>query len=455
MPPASSSANPPIAPPTRPLERFLRLFTDVRDGEGPQLLLLAFNTFLILASYYLMKPVREVLILDQPHGAELKSYAYGAQAVLLLGIVPLYGALATRMSRQRLINVVTLFFIVCLPLFWWAAGADAAIGFVFFLWTGIFSLMVIAQFWGYANDLYSVEAGKRLFAVIAFGSSAGAVFGAWLAGQLIRAIGVPPLLLVAAGVLGFSLLLFNWTDRLVLRDDSAREAEQAQAVIGGQGAFRMVLGDRYLLLMALVILLLNCINSAGEYILSSIVRQAADAQVAAGTMTHEQVRSFIGAFFSDYFGIVNLAGMVLQLFLVSRLVKWIGVPAALLVLPVVALGSYAVAALLPTLVAVRWAKVAENSVDYSLMNTVRHMLFLPTTREQKYKAKQVIDSFAARAGDVVSAGIVFVGTAVLSLSVAHFAWINVALVVVWIGVCVATGAEFRRRSAAAEAATDA
>ena len=452
MPAASTSATP-GAPPRRPLERFLRLFTDVRDGEGPQLLLLACNTFLILCAYYLMKPVREVLILDQPHGAELKSYAYGAQAVLLLAIVPLYGALATRLSRQRLINVVTLFFIVCLPLFWLAAGADAPIGFVFFLWTGIFSLMVIAQFWGYANDIYSVEAGKRLFAVIAFGSSAGAVFGAWLAGQLIRAIGVPPLLLVAAGVLGLSLLLFNWTDRRVLRGETAREAEEAQAVIGGQGPFRMVLSDRYLLLMALVILLLNCINSAGEYILSSIVKQAADAQVAAGTLAPQEVRRFIGAFFSDYFGIVNLAGMLLQLFVVSRLIKWVGVPAALLVLPVVAFGSYAVAALLPTLVAVRWAKVAENSVDYSLMNTVRHMLFLPTTREQKYKAKQVIDSFAARAGDIVSAGIVFLGTSVLTLSVAHFAWINVALVVVWLGVCIATGAEFRRRSAAAEAAT--
>ena len=438
--------------PRRPLERFLSLFTDVRDGEGRQLLMLAFSTFLILTAYYLMKPVREVLILDQPHGAELKSYAYAAQAVLLLVIVPLYGALATRLSRQRLINVVTLFFIVCLPLFWFAVGAKAPVGFVFFLWTGIFSLMVIAQFWGYANDIYSVEAGKRLFAVIAFGSSAGAVFGAWLAGRLIREIGVPPLLLAAAAVLTLSLLLFNWTDRLVLREEGAREAEQAQAVIGGQSPFRLVLGNRYLLLMALVILLLNCINSAGEYILSSIVTHAADARVAAGTLTPPEVGRFIGGFYSDYFSVVNLAGMVLQLFLVSRLVKWIGVPAALLVLPVIALGSYAIAALLPTLVAVRWAKVVENSVDYSLMNTVRHMLFLPTTREEKYKAKQVIDSFAARAGDVVSAAIVYLGTAVMTLSISQFAWINVALVAIWIAVCAATGAEFRRRSAEAPAA---
>jgi AAA family ATP:ADP antiporter len=442
MPPAQTAP-----PPRRPLERFLSMFTDIRDGEGVQLLLLAFNTFLILTSYYLMKPVREVLILDQPGGAELKSYAYAAQAVLLLVIVPLYGALAARMSRQRLINVVTLFFVACLPLFWWAMGREASLGFVFFLWTGIFSLMVIAQFWGYANDVYSVEAGKRLFAVIAFGSSAGAVFGSWLAGRLIREIGVPPLLLVAAVVLGASLVLFNLTDRRVLHGEPTRMAQDAQAVIGGASPFSLVLGNRYLLLMALVILLLNCINSAGEYILSSIVKQAADGQIAAGTLAREEVGKFIGTFYSDYFSIVNLVGMLLQLFAVSRLIKWIGVPAALLVLPVVALGSYAVAALVPTLLAVRWAKVVENSVDYSLMNTVRHMLFLPTTREQKYKAKQVIDSFAARAGDVVAAGVVYVGTAVMTLSVAQFAWINVALVVVWIAVCAATGAEFRRRSA--------
>ena len=227
----------------------------------------------------------------------------------------------------------------------------------------------------------------------------------------------------------------------MLSGETASEARCAQSAIGGQGPFRLVLSDRYLLLMALVVLLLNCVNSAGEYILSSIVKQAADAQVAAGALTHHEARRFIGAFYSDYFGVVNLVGMVLQLFAVSRLIKWIGVPAALLMLPVVALGSYAVAALLPTLGAIRWAKITENSVDYSLMNTVRHMLFLPTTREQKYKAKQVIDSFAARAGDVFSAGIVYLGTAVLSLSVAQFAWINVALVLVWIGACAATGAD--------------
>ena len=122
---------PPRPPPRGPLERFLRLFTDVQDGEGAQLLLLTLNVFLILTAYYVVKPVREVLILDQPGGAELKSYAYAAQAVLLVVLVPLYGALATRLPRRRLINVVTAFFIACLPAFYLLAEAKAPVGFGF------------------------------------------------------------------------------------------------------------------------------------------------------------------------------------------------------------------------------------------------------------------------------------------------------------------------------------
>jgi AAA family ATP:ADP antiporter len=439
----------PALPPRGPLERFLRLFTEVRDGEGLQLVLLALNVFLILTAYYVMKPVREALILDQPGGAELKSYAYAAQAVLLVILVPLYGALATHLPRRRLINVVTAFFIACLPAFYMLAQEKAPIGFVFFLWIGVFSLMVIAQFWAYANDIYTPEAGKRLFAVIAFGASSGAVFGAWLSGKLIRAIGVHPLLLAAATILAVSLILFNFID---LRGQAARErravAAEEDVPIGDGNAFALVLRNRYLLLVALVIFLLNWVNSAGEYILSSIVKQAADADVAAGTLSAGEEGRFIGAFFADYFQVVNITGMLLQLFVVSRVVKYLGVPVALCILPIVSLGSYTLAALIPSLAVVRWAKTAENSVDYSLMNTVRQMLFLPTTREEKYKAKQVIDSFVVRAGDVLSALTVYLATHMFALSVSQFAWINVALVLVWLVLAVLTGREFKRRAAA-------
>jgi AAA family ATP:ADP antiporter len=436
--------------PRRPLERMLRLFADVREDEGPRLLALALNVFLILVAYYVMKPVREVLILAQPGGAELKSYAYAAQAVLLVVLVPLYGAVAARLPRRRLINGVTALFIACLPVFYALAERGVGVGVVFFLWIGVFSLMVIAQFWAYANDVYTPAAGKRLFAVIAFGASAGAVAGAWLSGQLIHVIGVHALLLAAAGVLLLSLALFNVIDR---HDRQRRHAgrtpdDPTEKAIGGHGAFALVLGNRYLLGMALVILLLNWVNSAGEYILSSIVKQAAEDQMAAGLLAPADQGRYIGAFFADYFQLVNVIGLVLQLFFVSRLVKWLGVPVALCVLPVVALGSYGAAVLLPSLAIVRWVKTAENAVDYSLMNTVRQMLFLPATREEKYKAKQVIDSLIVRSGDVLAAGTVYLGTAVFALGVSQFAAINVVLVLAWLAASVLTGLEFRRRTAA-------
>ena len=432
----------------RRIDALLRLFADVRAGEGARLFALATNAFLILTAYYVMKPVREVLILDQPGGAELKSYAYGMQAVLLMVVIPLYSSLATMLPRRQLINVVTAFFIACLPIFYLLAEAKAPIALVFFLWIGIFSLMVVAQFWAYANDVYTPDEGKRLFAFIAFGASSGAVFGAWLSGELIGLLGVNALLLAAATILALSLLLFNVIDRGAGVDRSVARQATTDISIGGGDAFALLLKSRYLVVMALVILLLNWVNSAGEYILSSIVKHSADAAVQAGTMSRGDEGRYIGTFFSDYFQLVNIIGMLLQLFVVARVVSWVGVPVAMCILPVVALVSYTCAALLPTLAMVRWIKTAENSVDYSLMNTVRQMLFLPTSRKEKFKAKQVIDSFIVRVGDVLSAITVYVGTALLSLTVAQFAWINVVLVLVWLALSVITGLEFRRRVSA-------
>jgi ATP:ADP antiporter, AAA family len=444
------SAVPVSATSKLPLDRFLSLFADVHRGESGRLLLLTFNIFLILTAYYVMKPVREALILAQPGGAEIKSYSMALQAVLLAGIVPAYGALASRLARRRLINIVTAFFIACLPAFYLAAEAGWHVGVPFFLWIGIFSLMVIAQFWAYANDVYTPDAGKRLFAVIAFGASSGAVFGAYISGHLIGVLGVNPMLLVAATILAASVALFNVIDAREQAVAAARTHSAAvEEPIGDGNPFALVMRNRYLLLIAALVLLLNWVNATGEYVLSSIVQRAAEERVLGGTLERSKEGAFIGAFYADYFQVVNIVGMLLQLFLVSRIVKLVGVQVAVCVLPVVALGSYAVAALLPSLAVVRWVKTAENSVDYSLQNTVKQMLFLPTTREEKYKAKQVTDSLVVRAGDVLSSATVFIGTSLLALGTTQFAWINVALVALWLVVAVMVGREFRRRTDAA------
>jgi len=431
------------------LERVLGLFAEVRGGEGVQVLLLSLDLFLILTAYYLMKPVREALILAEPGGAELKSYAAAAQALLLAGVVPLYGRLARRLPRRRLINVVVGFFVLCLPAFWLLVEAEIPVAIPFYLWIGTFSLMVIAQFWSYANDIYSRDAGERLFAIIAFGGSAGAVFGSYVSTELIERLGVSSLLLGAAVVLAASVLLFDVIDARAGRDaDEGAAGTASEEPIGDGNPFAIVLRDRYLLSIALLMLLLNWVNTTGEYVLGRIVSDAAADAVANGTAAAGQEGAFIGAFYAQFFGVVNATGMVLQLFVVSRLITHLGVPLAVLVLPLVSLGSYAAVAAVPMLALVRWVKTAENSIDYSLQATVRHVLFLPTTRREKYMAKQAIDTFFVRAGDVLSAVTVYVGTAVFALGVSRFALVNVCLVAVWLLVSVAVGRGFVRRSAA-------
>lgn len=166
------------------LDRLLSLFAPVEAGEGLTALLLMMNLFLLMTAYYIIKPVRESLILGNA-GPEIKTYAGAAAALVFLFVVPLYGKLASRLNRLRLINGVTAFFASNLVVFYELGRHNMSFGVVFFLWVALFNLMLVAQFWSFANDVYSQERGKRLFAIIGIGSSLGAIVGADVAGRLL------------------------------------------------------------------------------------------------------------------------------------------------------------------------------------------------------------------------------------------------------------------------------
>ena len=421
------------SPPRSSLERFLALFTEVRPGEGTVSLLLALNVFLILMAYYVLKTVREALILGEG-SAELKSYMSAAQVGVLAIVVPLYGHLVAKLPRMRLINSVTLFFLSCLLLFYVLALFKIPLAVVFFVWIGVFNLMVVAQFWSFANDVYSKDQGERLFVIVGFGASLGAVVGSRVADRLIDWVGVYELMLVGAAILVAELLITNHVDRRhpAPAAGTARVRTAAPAKPSGTNAFAMVFKTRYLLLMALMLMLLNWVNTTGEYILGSIVKETASNMIAAGQAGGLSEEQLIGDFYSKYFTAVNVLGLLLQLFVVSRVVKYLGIPWAVMILPVISMGAYNIIVFYPALMAVLGAKVAENSTDYSLNNTVRNMLFLPCTYEQKFAAKQAIDSFFVRMGDVLSAVLVFVGTTVFSLHPRGFAAVNAIIVAAWL-----------------------
>ncbi len=449
------------------LERVLGVVTEVRAGEGITALLMTLNVFLLLTAYYVIKPVRKGLILAVPNGASYESYLSAAIAVALLFAVPAYARAAGRMPKNKLVVLVTLFFASHLFVFFGLsqiASVRQYLGLVFYVWVGIFNMMVVAQFWAFANDLYTQEQGKRLFALLGLGASVGAAVGAWITKPLKNAIGntsfgVYLLLVVSAVMLGCCAMLSQAAHR---RERAGREpareempppvskqAKPAHRDGTGEGAFALVLRHRYLTLIAVFSLLFTWVNTNGEFMMSALVSQASeDAAIAAGKVGAEAIAKYKEGFstelFADFFLWVNVLGVGLQTFAVSRIVRFGGLRLAFFILPVIALADATLVAALPLLGVLRYGKIAENATDYSVNNTVRNMLWLPTTTEMKYKAKQAVDTFFVRMGDVASAilvlavvagGKALAGSDVPTASVVRiFGITNLALVIAWLFV---------------------
>jgi len=466
--------------------KFLRLFTDIRPGEAPKALLLSLNLFLLLLAYYLIKPVREALLLVDKDAPRIKSYLSGAQAFLFVFVILAFSLLASKVPRHKLITWVTLFFISNLAIFYFLrlAGVGAGLmGIIFFIWIGIFNYLVVAQFWGFANDLYTYEVGKRIFPLIAFGATLGAVIGSRIAKMIIEPFGKFNMMLLSGAVLGVCILMAVFIHRREIRstDPSGRPDIhlQEKPLKPGDG-FSLVVKTRYLLYIALAILVYNFINTNGEYIISDVATRSGEKAWSApvskpkelnlewfqerdlnkdGLLTGQEipdkkvldrlddnkdkaitlqeahdnyVGGYNGKFFSDYQFLTNILALVIQLFLVSRIFRWVGVGGALFVLPFIALGGYGFISLGATLVLVKWVKSLENGTDYSLMNTIKAALFLVTSREEKYKAKAAIDTFFVRAGDALAALAVFVGTTFLAMKIEKFAILNILFVLVWL-----------------------
>jgi AAA family ATP:ADP antiporter len=414
------------------LERALAPIADVRHDEAVTALLMTLLMFLVLGAYYMLKTAREVFILTEG-GAEVKSYSSAGQALLLLAIIPAYSAFASRVNRGRLVTWVTLFFALNLGLFVLASEAGLRVGIAYFLWVGIFNVMVIAQFWAFANDLYTPEQGKRIFPLIGVGSSLGAWLGSVRASDLITAAGPTRLLIGGGAVLVLCAFIAAAVDRLAVRTQGKAQAAAAGTPLGSDGAFSMIWSDRYLLLIALLTVVLNVVNTSGEYLLGRYIVEQSQVLYGVGPEAAADRERFVGEMYGRLFSTVNLVGFLMQMFVVSRLFKFLGVNRTLFVHPLVALVGYLMMLRAPSLQLIGMVKVADNSLDYSVGNTVKQALWLPTSREAKYKAKQAVDSFFMRAGDVIQAGIVFAGER-LAMTVPAFAAVNVVLVGAWLGI---------------------
>jgi len=454
-------------------ERLLRVFTDIRPGESPAALLMFANVFLILMAYYFIKPLREGWIavsdIEGLSKMEVKAYSSFAQSVFLLFVVGWYAKLSDRWDRATLFTRSTLFCISNMVVFWFLQPQFffekvRFSGILYYLWVGMFGVFVVAQFWTFCADVYTDERGKRMLPFIAIGATSGAAAGSWMVGRLVSSGLVPTeaLLLLAVLPLFLSIVLIRNVEGLARRrgttDDgrarggeSASKGEEEKASIWS-GA-RLVLVSRFLLLAALVTLFTNWVNTSGENLLFRVIQEALTAQaqaqgVADGRDLLKFTRDGTTAFYGNFFFWVNVSAMLLQAFVASRLLKYGGFAAILLILPVIALGSHTLMALLPVLAVVKMMKIAENATDYSLNNTSRHVLWLPVSSAMKFQGKPAIDTLYVRLGDGLAALTVLVGVNLLTLATAEFFAFNVFLVLCWLAVGVLLVREHRRASEA-------
>ena len=413
-------------------ERFLSRFYRVEPGEGRSVALFFCYALLMMVSYYILKTIREPLLLTSS-SAEYKSYAHAVIALLLLLIVPLYGWVFRSTRKRQLTQIVTLFFLACMALFFLAGRKGMDIGFAYYVWVGVFAVMVPTQFWAFAADSYSLDSGKRLFPVIMVGATAGSLMAPTLSGALFPTLGPWLLMLAAMALLAMTLPLVSRSKSAIpARSRSPGEVPGARSDGGILGGLALVFSNRFLFLLALLILLLNWVNTTGEYILAEMVVRHAEAAVAANVGVDKS--EFIAAFYGGFFFLVNLLTLLFQVFAVARVFQWIGVRGAVLVLPLITMVGYGLVAFVPVFSVIRLVKLMENSTDYSLMNTTRHALYLPLPRAHKYEGKTAIDGFFWRFGDLVQAGVIFAGLHWFNFDVAEFAALNMVLSMAWLAV---------------------
>jgi AAA family ATP:ADP antiporter len=414
---------------------------DLRSPEGMATLHFALRLFLILLAYYLMKPVREALILDDTtsffagNKAVLRSFALAGQATLLLILVPFYSNLIRRIHGDKLFHVVTLFLAGNLLLFYFLGGTlGIDIGVAFFVWLGIFSVVQVSQFWTMVSDYHCVERGTRLTSYIAIGGSLGAMIGAMIAKFLFLSLGTYGLMLVAIAMLVVAVLVPGTDASLKKETFEDSESESFQHLLGG---LKRVASIPYLRWIAFSVVLLNLINSTGEFILADFV-------------TAEKKGAEIGEFYATFYLYVNIATLILQAFVVRPMYKVIGVGGALISLAVINLGMYVSVLFFPVLAWFAIVKMADNSIDYSVANTTKQILFLPLDRFTRYEGMLAINTFFTRFGDLIQGGLIFLIISFMGMSPMFLVGTNICLCLIWLLVTMKVSRKFKHRSKQAE-----
>jgi AAA family ATP:ADP antiporter len=407
-----------------------RRFVDVRPEERPVVGWCWFYIFSVLASYYILRPIR-----DQAGVAggvnNLQWLFAGTLAGMLVLNIP-FAYLVKTLPRRRFVPITYHFFVANILLFaalfhWSDATQIVWVGRIFFVWVSVFNLFVVSVFWQMNVDLFTPEQGKRLFGLIAAGATVGAIVGSSVTAILARH--VPPMLLLLGAALLLELAVLSVARLSRLSEAlSRRPTTSSEAPIGGSvfAGITRALGSPYLLNVS-VFLLLFAITSTFLYFEQAAIVSRSFRDRGAQT-----------AFFATVDLLVNVLTLGIQLFLTGPIVLALGVAVPLAFLPALTIVGFGALALAPTIMAIAVFQVVRRAADYGITRPAREVLYTVIPREDRYKAKSVIDTVVYRTGDQLGAWSVTLlrasglGPATVSLVVIPIAavWLVNAL---WLG----------------------
>jgi len=420
-----------------PLDRLTRGVLQARPGEERAVGLAFLYFFLLLCSYYLLRPLRDAMA--PVAGFHNLAWLFTATFIAMLILAPFFGILVARVRKNFLVPISYSFFALNLLIFYLLFKFDPEsrwVAITFFVWLSVFNMFVVSIFWSFMVDVFRDEEAKRLFGPIAAGGGAGAIGGPLLTQTLAERIGVD-------GVVGLALLLLLATLPCIY--GLARWAEERhghfvlpatdpEARIGGSAfaGMRLVAGSPYLLGVFAIIAIGSV---AGTFMYFELQQIAAAAYPEIGARTTFYARLDVA---------VNVLTFVLQGFVAARLIRRFELGGALIVMPAVALASFAWLAAMPQLMPLAVSQVIRRAGEFGIGRPCREVLFTIVDPETKYKAKNFIDTVLQRLGDMLggwlhlllsAAGVALAGFALLCGA----GMLAVAFVAAWLG------REFERR----------
>ncbi len=416
---------------------FLNRFVSVKPNEAKALIASCAYFFLILCAYYIIRPIRDEMAIA--NGVANIQWILLATVITLLALTPVFGWVTTRFRTKQFLSYCTFFFSSHLVVFFFLFNVEerpAIVTQAFYVWVNVFNMFIVSLFWSFMNDVFGREQAKRLFAFIAAGGTAGAICGPVITRSLVQSVGLAPLLLISAAVLALSLVFISWL--INWKNDDYDHSNTAHRVadkkLGGSilGGLTLIRHSPYLTGICVFILL---------YAVSITFVQIRQAELIEAAYSVPEKRTQL---FATIDLTVNVLVLAFQLFITSRLISWLGFRFILLLVPLgitIGFGLMALVPLLPIMIAI---EVFRRVGDYAIMKPAREMLFSVVSREEKYKAKNFIDTTVLRSGGASSAWIYKAVTATAA-GAASVAGISIVLGVAWCSISVWLGSRFNHR----------